>query len=411
MTLVRQTAYLLLFMLTSASLVSAAPCTIAYHSPLTGLLQECDCGGGRKGGVARLKAHIDGIRSGHAAAALVSPGNWLNNYYPDIAADSLCFRLLPSFQFDAIAVGPLDLINGPDFFTILGKPDSLPWVNCNLTCDGRALASAARIISKQWGSILVTGAVSETSLHALCPAGIPPGIAVEDPVAALIRVAERAPASVSAIVVVSYLDAGQEQLFLECCDPSRAVILLHGGDISRLDSARSKASRMVAQMGQGGRCVSIIEYSGSEHAFRHTQETLDSIHPQDLDMAYIVDIHFRIRGMPGRELASLQAPRPAHKAGTRHLPLLTLYYAPGCPDCHRLITDALAPLEKRGNLRLELVDVSVPENYGKLVTAQRKTGVSTRGLPVALFNGKLADGIEAIRIIIEQLSRTGGRMQ
>ncbi len=342
-----------------------------------------------------MHAHFKKVRINPQTEILISPGNWLNSYH-DATGNSLIFQLLPEFGFDAIALGPLDLIGGYDFFAEQGRSASLPWVCSNLTYQGKRFARPYHIIKRAWGSVLVTSVISPRRFLEIHPQGIPAGISFDDPVRSLEELTKAGNEPATVTVIVSYMEPEQERRLLDGWDPARPVLFLRYGEVSRLDTASFSTTRIVAEMGSGGRCVSTVVFDTSRTTLKFTQEVLDSTHPQDQAMSQLIDIHYRIRGSAKAGLnPAAPAPGQSPKALT-----FTLFYSPDCPDCHRLITEKLFPLERKELLRLDLVDISKPGNYRRLIALQKQKGHVTKNIPVAYYDGEFADGLEAIGVVV-----------
>lgn len=395
----QRTFYILLAVISlNASVRAEEKAVIAFHSPVNGSLEECNCQGGRKGGIARLKAYSDSLKQACPTAIFVSPGNWLTDY-KNAAIDSLACSILKDLGFDAVALGPLDLTNGLGFILDQAPPGRVDWVNCNIYQGAITVFKPHIQVQRPWGSALITSAVSAERIREYVPDSLITDLEVKEPVDALIKTAEGYSFKNSPVVIVSYLTKPEEDSLLAKWDRQRPLLLLRPGQSSGIDSLAGRPGCPVIELGMSGRCGGTARYRENLGFIDAALEVLDTTRREDGTLKMKADLFYRTRGLYKRMV--LEHENGAADAVKINNPpartkQLTLYYSPECPDCLTLIERQLKPLVRRGCFSLKAVDITVPGNYLMLVEAQKKTGLMTKNIPVAGFEGRLYDGKEEI---------------
>ncbi len=94
---------------------SSPSLTIIFTANINAALDDCGCSDSTVGGLNRVKTVVDDLRQQYPGAILLDGGDMLASYsQPELNRTVL--NLLPDFQYDGMAVGDQELVEGWEFF-------------------------------------------------------------------------------------------------------------------------------------------------------------------------------------------------------------------------------------------------------------------------------------------------------
>ncbi len=111
--------YLVLFLLfpgfSGNAQQSPSQITIIFTANLNAALDDCGCSDSTVGGLNRVKTVIDSLRHQFPHAVLVDGGDFLSSY-PDSNLNHTVVNIISRFDYDVMALGDQELVEGISFF-------------------------------------------------------------------------------------------------------------------------------------------------------------------------------------------------------------------------------------------------------------------------------------------------------
>ncbi len=218
---------------------SSPSLTIIFTANINAALDDCGCSDSTVGGLNRVKTVVDDLRQQYPGAILLDGGDMLASYsQPELNRTVL--NLLPDFQYDGMAVGDQELVEGWEFFK--QAVAQLPLRLHNLTqASGAVLPDLQRTVTIRGMPVLFI-----TSLRAFD--FIEPGKLQMTPI-------EKVAQYPLPPVVVLHGDIAEARLLARA--PQPPVVVLVGHD-QQFGVFRERGTTIVA-MGSEGEHVAVVQ--------------------------------------------------------------------------------------------------------------------------------------------------------
>jgi thiol-disulfide isomerase/thioredoxin len=356
---------------------------------IQGEMRECHCAGGPAGGLARIKTAVDEYRRTYKEMIMVGRGDQYG-FQPDTLRDKTISKVISTFKYTAIGLGATDFINGGGWLKKNINAGGITFVNCNVLWRNAPMARAYLIVASHGRRLGITSALSRQYLETPVFKGKLSDTRVLPAVKEILKVISELSKQADEIIVISHLTAVDEGKLLKGYSCAKPLLLLTGRPFGGKDTSYTEKNVTVIKLGGLGRHAAFIkdEPSGSQDrgkCFKLGGEFKpDGIITKLLDEVYPVKepVLSNLPKSLGTKLKGAEA--------------LVFYYAPDCPDCRQIINDSLPLWKERAGINVEMVDISVPANYFRLMEDEKKAGAPSTEMPVVLYRNKMYSGKEAI---------------
>lgn len=376
------------------SLIFAAPVTPAWSDVLflgsiQGEIRECHCGGGPAGGLARIKTAVEEYRRNFTGVTVAGRGEQYG-YQPDTIRDQTISKAIAALKYDAVGLGATDFINGSGWLKRNIGTCGISYVNCNVLYRNAPIAQSYRIIASNGRRVGITSALSPKYLKTPVFKDKLSGNMVLPAVKELQKVLTVLSQQTDEMVVISHLTAEDESALLKWYKSPKPLLLLTGRAFGGRDTSYTMENVTVVKLGGLGRHAAFVSNEPSGRNEPGKCFRLGDDFKQDARLAKQIDEDY-----PLKEPAAPNLPK-ALAMRSKGAENMVFYYAPDCPDCRQVINDSLVVWKERAGINVEMVDISVPANYFRLMGDEKKAGTPTTEMPVVLYRNKIYSGKDDI---------------
>ncbi len=160
--------FILVLFVLSASVYSQTSLTVLYTNNINGTLENCLCPDHPLGSLEKMKVQIDQIRKNNGHVLLLDAGDLLSAF-GNPEKDVFVLKTVKLFNYDALAVGDQEFVNGAKFFIQNFKKENLPFISTNLEMNKSKPWQP--FVEKKIGglSVLIISAVSKNAFQFYAP--------------------------------------------------------------------------------------------------------------------------------------------------------------------------------------------------------------------------------------------------
>jgi len=366
-----------------------AQADVLFLGSIQGEIRECHCGGGPAGGLARIKTAVEEYRRNYKGITIAGRGEQYG-FQPDTTRDQIISQVISALKYDAVGLGATDFINGSGWLKRNIGYCGISYVNCNILYRNAPIAQSYRIVISNGRRVGFTSAISPEYLGTPVLNGKLTDIRALPAVKELKRAISDLSQKTDEMVVISHLSVEDESVLVKGYNSPKPLLLLTGRAFGGTDTSYTTKNVTVIKLGGLGRHAALVEIKQIKHNEPGRCFKLGDDFKQDAMLVKQLDEDY-----PLKESATFNLPKTL-ATRSKGAESMVFYYAPDCPDCRQVINDSLVVWKERADINVEMVDISIPANYFRLMGDEKKSGTPTTDMPVVLYRNKIYSGKDDI---------------
>lgn len=381
--------WLLLSVIIFTATVTPARADVLFLGSIQGETRECHCGGGPAGGLARIKTVVEEYRRNYTGIIVAGRGEQYG-FQPDTIRDRTISKVISALKYDAVGLGATDLINGSGWLKRNIGSCGIKYVNCNILYRNAPIAQLYRIVADNGRRVGFTSALSPKYLKTPVLKGKLSAIKVLPAVKELQKVLTALSQQADEMVVISHLTVEDESALLKWYKSPKPLLLLTGRVFGGRDTSYAMKNVTVVKLGGLGRHAAFVKNEPSGRNEPGKCFRLGDVYKPNEMLAKQLEEDFPLKEPEALNLPKTLATR------VKGAESMVFYYAPDCPDCRQVIKDSLVVWKERAGINVEMVDISVPANYFRLMEDEKRAGTPTTEMPVVLYRNMIYSGKDNI---------------